>query len=134
VSPSRGQLDEAASVGGALGGGEARASNARAYAQAALAVTFPRTPGQDDFRLAIAADEPITVRVTYLFHCAIPLVAELMCKSSAGLGRLLLAEERRQLDLGSLAGNASARYLVVRAEATLRNQSAGYRYRSERRP
>jgi Flp pilus assembly protein TadG len=56
-----------------------------AYNRVGAAITFPTAPEANDLRAdpaTIAADEKqLTVRVTYLFHCGVPLVSALMCKS-----------------------------------------------------
>jgi hypothetical protein len=97
-----------------------------------MAVTFPTAPGANTFRTTFERDDPITVRVTYLMHCSVPLVPVLMCHETSNLG--LEPEESAQMDLGYLAGIANPRFQVVRAETTLRNQGADYLYPSETPP
>jgi hypothetical protein len=130
VAPSAAQLDDDDSVRNAIGLGPARAmTGAQRYNEAALAITFPTAPGANSYRTTFAEDELITVRVTYLMHCSVPLVPVLMCDETSGLD--LSGEEEAQMDLGFLAGIANPRFQVVRAETTLRNQWADYLYPSE---
>ena len=133
VAPSAAQLNDDDSVRNAIGLGPDRAmSGAQRYNEAALAVTFPTAPGANSFRTTFTEDEVITVRVTYLMHCSVPLVPVLMCDEPSGLD--LQAEESSQMDLGYLASIANPRFQVVRAETTLRNQWANYLYPSESPP
>jgi Flp pilus assembly protein TadG len=133
VAPSAAQLEGQESVRTAIGTGPQRAiTGAQRYNGAALAVTFPTAPGAGSFRTTFGRDEMITVRVTYLLHCGVPLVPALMCRSTGGLE--LDPEEAAQMDLAYLAGLARPRFQVLRAETTLRNQGAAYLYPSETAP
>jgi hypothetical protein len=130
VAPSASALDQEESLRSAIGTGRSRATTgAQRYNEAALAVTFPSAPGADSFRTRFGTDDMVTVRVTYLMHCSVPLVPVLMCRDTSNLG--LSSDEAQQLDLGYLASLSSPRYQVLRAEATLRNQGATYAYPSE---
>jgi hypothetical protein len=129
MAPSRSALDPGESIARAIGGGRTSGA-AQRYNRAALAVTFPVAPGANNFRTTFGPNEPVTVRVTYLFHCAVPLVPQLMCDGAAGLRARLTPEERSQLDIAHLS-ELGARFLVLRGEATLPNQGAGYRYPGE---
>ena len=82
-----------------------------------------------NFRTTFNKHEDVTVRVTYLFHCSVPLVPVLMCDEPSGLE--LAPEESLQLDFGYLSGLSNPRFVVLRAETTLRNQGADYLYPSE---
>ncbi len=134
VAPSDAQLSTALgdgdSVRNAIGLGPGRAtSGAEAYNEAAMAVTFPTAPAANTFRTNFERDDLITVRVTYLMHCSVPLVPVLMCHEPSDLD--LEPEESSQMNLGFLSSRPNPRYHVVRAEATLRNQGAAYLYPSE---
>jgi len=134
VAPTDSQLSTALgdgdSVRNAIGLGGGRATNgAEAYNEAALAVTFPTAPEANSFRTTFNRDDLITVRVTYLMHCSVPLVPVLMCDEPSGLD--LQPAESAQMNLGFLSSRPNPRYHVVRAEATLRNQGANYLYPSE---
>jgi hypothetical protein len=87
VSPSFNQLVRDESVSHAVGGsGASRGiTGAVFYNRTALAVTFPERPGAQRFRSTFGANEDITVRVTYLFHCGVPLVSRLMCDDYGSL-------------------------------------------------
>jgi hypothetical protein len=72
------------SVADAIGGTPvARLATGLVYNQAAAAVTFPKEPGSNEFvDKPIKLDEKqVTVRVTYLFPCTIPLASVVVCKS-----------------------------------------------------
>lgn len=65
---------------------EGRAAFGLVYNESALNVTFPREPVSREFRTSWDAPDDdgvstaVTARVTYLFHCAVPLVNRLMCE------------------------------------------------------
>lgn len=70
---------------------ESRAAFGLLYNEAGLAVSFPNNPLERDFRSTwgrpndegiVDANEgrAVTARVTYLFHCAVPLANRLMCE------------------------------------------------------
>lgn len=70
---------------------EGRAAFGLLYNEAGLAVTFPTRPLATDFRtdwgrpdddgiVPEGEGRAVTVRVTYLFHCAVPLANRLMCE------------------------------------------------------
>lgn len=75
------------SVAGALGNlPEARLlTGLLVYNRAGAAVTFPTGPGGSELRkdpIRFASDEAqVVVRVTYLFHCGVPLVSRLICQT-----------------------------------------------------
>jgi len=131
VAPTPAALGGPESVRSAIGSDRARVAGGSIYNQSAVAVVFPTAPGANTFRTRFGKDDLVTVRVTYLFHCSTPLVSRLMCKSAASAAGGLSADERGQLDLGYLSSLPNPRFLVVRGEATLRNQGVGYRYESE---
>jgi hypothetical protein len=130
IAPIAAALDSEDSVRTAIGTGAGRAATgAERYNDAATAVSFPTAPGAPGVRTSFRPDDMVTVRVTYLFHCSIPLVPVLMCDSIGDLD--LTGAEKAQLDLGDLAGLSNPRFLVLRAETTLRNQGADYLYPSQ---
>jgi hypothetical protein len=60
------------------------------YDRVASAVTFPEAPGSNQLRdlddaPAFADDEVVTVRVSYLYTCSVPLVRRFMCRSARDL-------------------------------------------------
>jgi hypothetical protein len=130
IAPSAAQLGDDDSVRNAIGlGPERAATGAQRYNEAAMAVTFPTAPGANSFRTTFDKNDLVTVRVTYVMHCSVPLVPVLMCDEANNLG--LQPEEAAQIDTGYLASLANPRFQVVRAETTLRNQGADYLYPSE---
>lgn len=174
VSPSYEQLVGDPTVYKAVGGspGSRAITGAALYNRAAVAVTFPDRPGSNRFRSRFGPDEDVTVRVTYLFHCGVPIASWYMCddylslrtevpraaltdlarrrssgadpeevaalvrrvrqsrdrleRASPGMDELRNAEAPW---LGYLTALTSSRFVVFRAEATMRNQGADYTYR-----
>lgn len=139
------------------------------YSLAATSVTFPESPGSDrllefphEFEKGEGADaKPVTVRVTYLAHCGIPLARFLMCDRYKSIANNVDFDKSRRDSLehrltvkkrlsDSQKGLLELRqgvwsqkllsafflseeyFMVIRSEATLPNQSAGYTYQSER--
>lgn len=177
VSPSFEQLVSEPTVYRAVGGnpGSRAATGAALYNRAALSVTFPERPSSRRFRTRFGPDEDVTVRVTYLFHCGVPLASWYMCDDYLSLrggvpraaledlargtasgtaspdeiasmvrrvrqSRERLARARPGMEelgyaeapwLGYLTALTGSRFVVLRAEATMRNQGADYAYRGE---
>lgn len=115
---------------------------------ALTAVTFPASPGSESLRSDLRGATEITVRITHLHVCAIPLASRVLCRrwneaiDRGALGDLFDESpsrdararemEHAELDaVGLLASASSARFFPLRAEATLSNQIAPYAYRSE---
>ena len=107
------------------------------YTEAAAAVVVKRSESSDE--LAIEPIDPkgsVTVEVTYLYHCGVPLVRGLMCSSLSSL--LDLHANRagfRNVERLSQFANPEAlrafassggRYAILTGEATLSNQGAAY--------
>ncbi len=141
------------------------ASAAAVYNRGATSVTF-HTPGENDFKRTFGAKEPFATRVTYLFHCGVPIVNDYICdeylsialsnplvlvealgdrvwdgheewlggvldpflgSSDVGQGvRELALAEAPWLVLPYVFG--SNRVVILRAQAILPNQGAGYDY------
>jgi hypothetical protein len=103
ISPSMDQLMDSDSVRTALGTPEGRAASSLLYNNAALAVTFPEAPGGDSYRTTFDEGDQVTTRVTYLFHCGVPLANRLMCESypTLRLGPAAEMVEEIVADLGS---------------------------------
>jgi hypothetical protein len=70
---------------------------------------------------------PVTARVRYLFHCTVPLVRMLMCRTLPSRGKSELQDGNAVANIGLV--NEEARFKVLTAKATLPNQGAQY-YRS----
>lgn len=109
------------------------------------AVTFPTEPGGEAFHREALPDAPgeVTVRVTYLQRCGVPLASALMCRSALdfALDAVLPGDKARKAEdaaaraeleqVPSRAGlsallAAGGRYLALRAEVTLPRQRAPY--------
>ncbi|HLU67869.1 MAG TPA: TadE/TadG family type IV pilus assembly protein [Kofleriaceae bacterium] len=110
-------VDDGPSVASALGGGrpESRAAAAARTLRSALSISFPAGPGQSALRDRFAPEDLVTVRVTYVHRCAVPLARHVLCGGAPG---------------GDApgAGEAGGRFRVLRAEATLPNHGARYAY------
>ena len=125
VGPS--SIHEAIADGGTLQGLDERAT----YNRGALAVTFPAGRKSTSYRTSFGKQDIVTVRVTYLFHCAIPLARDVVCQSlqSARSGPaasdLAYAEAPSIMNSPTLSG---ARFVALRAETSLPNQGATYEY------
>jgi hypothetical protein len=171
IAPSYDQLVHDPTVIAAVGESDDRlVTGATLYNRTAVAVTFPTEPGGSSFRETFDVRGRVTVRVTYLFHCGIPVVSKLLCDDYAalrgGVPREATAElvealrsgdedriraaqerydhtveriEREQPGLDELAHTAAphagiaysaygARFRIIRAEATMTNQGAGFTY------
>jgi TadE-like protein len=131
----------------------ARLVTALLYNRAGAVVTIQAGPAQDDLAVEpIGRKAPVTVRVTYLYYCSIPVVRTLACKSLAelvgttpmgmmGLHWLAAPRDTRTVAQKRLASflslaedpkllarldAAGARFAVLTAETTLPNQGAAY--------
>lgn len=100
------------------------------YDAATVAVTFPDAPASTTLATSTVSGDLVTVRVTYLFHCGVPLIAALACKSLDDVmsdpnasRELAHVADTRERDL---LGKSHERFLVLTGEATLPRQSAGY--------
>ena len=87
----------------------------------AVAVTFP--DGNGGYKTTFGPKEPVTVRVTYLYKCSIPLAKNLMCSSFISLGKTqrktLLANGKMLAGISTAAGWS---LIALEAERTLPNQ------------
>lgn len=113
-----------------------------AYNSVAAAVNFPVAPwkpelrnGGKDFKgqVVYKPGEKVTVRVTYLFPCGVPLVNMIVCRQlplndDAGLMDELKAGVQDSSLLEILRVAEYARFYVMHAEATMPIQSAAYCY------
>jgi len=171
ISPSFDQLIHDESVVATIGNVEDKfLTGATIYNRTAVAVTFPTSPGATSYKDSFAPRERVTTRVTYLFHCGIPVVSRLFCDdyislrtglplgaaddlasavASGDMTRINAAQGRfvhavRRLDrespgvdelgeaetpyVGIVYSAFGARFRVIRAEATMTNQGAGFTY------
>lgn len=122
-------------VGGGAGALGRFAAGLLAYVRGATVVTLRAGPGSAEVVSRVAPRADVTVHVTYLQQCSVPIAARLMCDgiaTLAGDGRMgaspaarkLTAAENPALLLPSML--RGARFAVVEAEATLPNQGASY--------
>ncbi len=118
------------------------------YNPAAMAVTFPESPGSNKLRTDhVPCTGDVTLRVTYLYHCGIPLASALLCDSALSAAFKLMLQHvlgkpkdgssdyKQGLEEIDHAPASSARALLLatrarfrmlRAEASMPNQSASY--------
>lgn len=104
------------------------------YNLAATAVTFPQAPNSDKpHKSDYGPTDNVTVRVTHLFKCEVPIAAALICDRQYALH--LLPRERKAMSelkevempaLGTLLKFDSGRFATLRAEATLPIHGARY--------
>lgn len=112
---------------------EARSAFGVLYNEAGLSVTFPTSPGESDYRVEWGAPDDsgvvdpdegraVTARVTYLFHCAVPLANRLLCEDLLTLdyGR----DRGRVGELSAALARGDLSYAAFQEElAALRNSS-----------
>lgn len=119
VSPNYDQLyprRETHSIRTALDDPACKASvGSAAYNAAAMAVTFPAAPGSSSLRTSFSYGDQVTARVTYAFHCGVPLISRLMCESYPVLRNgdigILVDNILRDVADGSLDWNTAQRRL-----------------------
>jgi Flp pilus assembly protein TadG len=171
ISPSYDQLVDDKSVVAALGDPESRfLTGATIYNRTAVAVTFPEEPGSTEYRDSFETRGKVTARVTYLFHCGIPVVSRIFCDDYVSLRTRVpmaaaedlvtalrsgdpdliraaqerydhaserLENERAGMDeldeaavpsAGVVYSAFGARFRIIRADATMTNQGAGFTY------
>ena len=151
----RGALDGLGTAGWIAG--------AAAYSYGATAVTFPEAPDSEKNRASLSwsDNEDVTVRVSYLAHCGIPIARFFMCDSghSLFLGKdldfyrrdfkgMVAANKRVTDSKKTIASNMSQgvgnrtfflallfsgeRFMVLSADATLPLNSAPYAYQEKK--
>lgn len=131
ISPSALQLDRSAteSIRQAIDDPDSRAATAVfMYNEMAMAVTFPQSPGSSSYRTSWSHGDQVTTRVTYLFHCGIPLVNRMMCRGYGFLEGDGMDEIATNSSASGLAGFAGSFFKILRGEATMPLQSARYAY------
>jgi hypothetical protein len=107
------------------------------YTEAAAAVVVKQSESGDE--LAIEPVDPkgsVTVEVTYLYHCGVPVVRGLMCRSLSHLldSHAGNADSKKAERLSQFANpqalaaliSSSGRYTILTGQATLTNQGANY--------
>ncbi len=72
------------------------------YNRAAAAVTFPTQPDSDSFiQGALGPHDTVTLRVTYLYPCTVPLVSSFMCNSLLDLSGLHRSADEIRRTIGN---------------------------------
>lgn len=108
VSPSMESLLGNPTVYKAIGGsGADRAlTGAAIYNRTAVAVSFPSGPRGTSYESEFGKNDDVTVRVTYMFHCAVPLVNRFMCDDVGSLRSGVPIAAMRALADGVASGAA----------------------------
>jgi hypothetical protein len=122
-----------------------RIAQAPFYLPVTTAVTFPTAPGSDElFVERVDAGKLVTLRVTHIALCTIPIVDRIMCHELSSFGWADLfgwgADAQAKVELRhapaapfqNLFKVSGARVRVLRAEASLPAQDAPYQYKSQR--
>jgi hypothetical protein len=128
ISPSSQVYTREHTVRNAIESGVGKVAASAAYASASTAVTFYAEPGSTEMIWAFEPRQPITTRVTHLYHCSVPLARMVFCDSRAAVE----SDEAVRAELSQTSGGtlslSSGRFMVLRAESTMPNQGAGYAY------
>jgi hypothetical protein len=106
-----------------------RAPQGSVYNRVAMAITFYTRPNSEAMVDRYAAPfTPVTVRVTYLLHCGVPIVRSFMCQTPGDL-QGPGANELSEAPQGGIGGYAAMlgapRFRMIRAEATMPLQGGG---------
>jgi hypothetical protein len=123
-----------------------RLAQAPFYLPVTTAITFPTKPGGEHLLTETVDAHPVvTLRVTHIALCGVPIVDRIMCSEPSEHGwREFIdwqveSQAKKELRLAPAAAFqnllrlAGARVIVLRAEASLPTQRAPYRYASERK-
>ena len=129
MSPSLEQLSENKTVVRAVGGNAfgRLGTGVVLYNRAAVSVTFPESPGATRFKRSWGNNDRVTVRVTYLFHCGVPIVSKWMCHDYVELLKsvpeVILEQVVRRIagDDVDRFNDLLARYRDVRGRDSLKN-------------
>ncbi len=79
ISPDLSRLWSEESVKQAIGEAPRRLISGLIYNLGATAITVPSSPGSNDLKVTVGPKELVTVRVTHLFHCGVPIISGLIC-------------------------------------------------------
>ena len=116
TSPSyeelRGDVDPTqSSVLSAIGGSSSPlvrlALGAFGYNNVATSVTFPQAPASSTYLGQFGARIQMTTRVTYLFHCGVPIVSSMACDDALSLFSGLPIQQIRYAIRAARSGHAS---------------------------
>lgn len=104
-------------IGGTTSPAVRLALGALAYNNVAMAVTFPRSVREtqylDRFQNSRA---DLTTRVTYLFHCGVPIVSKMACDDALQLFTNVPLEQIRQATQSIRAGRGSIRDVQIQMD------------------
>jgi hypothetical protein len=103
-------------IGGTTSPAVRLALGALVYNNVALAVTFPRAERDTNYRDRWSNREELTTRVTYLFHCGVPIVSKMACDSALQLYSNQPIEQIRAVAASVRAGRASIRDIQIQTE------------------
>lgn len=82
LAPSYDQVLETDSILTAIDDPDCRAAHGSGmYNSMAMAVSFPTAPHSTSYRTNFNHGDQVTARVTYAYHCGVPLINRLMCES-----------------------------------------------------
>lgn len=103
--PRRQSLIDA--IGGTNNPAVRLALGAFAYNSAALSVTLPQAPRDSTFRDRFGGRDPLTVRVSYLYHCGVPIVSRMACDDMVQMLTGVPARQMRDLSRALSSGRIS---------------------------
>jgi len=128
ASPARQNLLGA--IGGTTSPAVRLALGALGYNNIAVAINFPNMPNSASatFQTRLAARAPLTARVTYLFHCGVPIVSAMACDDAisvfSGVPYRQVAQLARSLSAGHIRESEGLE--TARREASTRLRRADY--------
>jgi hypothetical protein len=94
------------------------------YTKVATKISVHDAPDNQSLAIEpIGLKAPVSVRVRYFFHCTVPVVRTMICRSLTALGKNPLIKV--PAELGSMLGQ-DAHFKLLTATATLPNQGAAY--------
>lgn len=112
--PRRQSISDA--IGGTTSPAVRLALGALVYNNVAMAVTFPRAERGTNYRDRWTSRQDLTTRVTYLFHCGVPIVSKMACDSALQLYTNQPLEQIRAATESIRAGRASIRDIQIQVE------------------
>ncbi len=104
-------------IGGSNSPLERLAFGAMVYNSFALAVTFPRAAHDNNYLDRWSDRRDLTTRVTYLFHCGVPIVSKMACDDALQLYSGVPLEQIRTATNSLRSGHASIRDIQLQADA-----------------
>lgn len=103
-------------IGGTTSPAVRLALGALAYNNVALAVTFPRRVRETQYLDRFNSRVDLTTRVTYLFHCGVPIVSKMACDDALQLFTNVPLEQIRQATESIRAGRGSIRDIAIQMD------------------